>query len=86
MPLSLVMIHSKSQFAVMAGNSEPTGVLPLTLPKNKEVIAVYQNGDCVSRNDVPGYDKDKYLPEGMTYAYEDRDGNVYKLGHGLRYE
>nr|WP_245301468.1 glycoside hydrolase family 3 N-terminal domain-containing protein [Virgibacillus natechei] len=75
----------KPQFEVMAGN-QPVGVLPLTLPANQEVIAVYQNGDCVSRNDVPGYDKDKYLPEGLTYAYEDSDGNIYRLGHGLRYE
>ncbi|RDW20137.1 glycoside hydrolase [Oceanobacillus arenosus] len=75
----------KAQFEVLAGNSKPTGVLPLTLPASEEVIAVYQNGDCVSRNDVPGYDKDKYMPEGLSYAYKDSDGNVYKLGHGLSY-
>lgn len=74
-----------AQFEVIAGNSNPVGVLPLTLPASDQVIAVYQNGDCVSRNDVPGYDKDKYMPEGLSYAYKDSDGNVYKLGHGLRY-
>ena len=74
-----------AQFEVIAGNSEPVGVLPLTLPASDQVIAVYQNGDCVSRNDVPGYDKDKYMPEGLSYAYKDSDGNIYKLGHGLRY-
>ena len=74
-----------AQFEVIAGNSRPVGVLPLTLPASEEVIAVYQNGDCVSRNDVPGYDKDKYMPEGLSYAYKDSDGNIYKLGHGLRY-
>lgn len=74
-----------AQFEVMAGNHKPTGVLPLTLPASDEVIAVYQNGDCVSRNDVPGYDKDKYMPAGLSYAYKDSDGNVYKLGHGLTY-
>jgi beta-glucosidase len=74
-----------AQFEVMAGNHKPTGVLPLTLPASEDVIAVRQNGECVSRNDVPGYDKDKYMPEGLSYAYKDRDGNVYKLGHGLTY-
>lgn len=74
-----------AQFEVMAGNSDPVGVLPLTLPASDEVIAVYQSGECVSRNDVPGYDKDKYMPKGLSYAYKDSDGNVYKLGHGLRY-
>ncbi|RFB09654.1 glycoside hydrolase family 3 protein [Bacillus sp. HNG] len=75
----------KAQLEVIAGNHKPTGVLPITLPASEEVIAVYQNGDCVSPNDVPGYDKDKYMPAGMSYAYEDSDGNVYRLGHGLKY-
>ena len=55
----------KAQFEVIAGNSQPVGVLPLTLPASEAVIAVDENGDCVSRNDVPGYDKDKYMPEGL---------------------
>jgi beta-glucosidase len=75
----------KPQFEVIAGNFEPVGVLPLTLPASEAVIAVDENGDCVSRNDVPGYDKDKYMPEGLQYAYKDSDGNSYQLGHGLRY-
>ncbi len=74
-----------AQLEVLAGSHAPTGVLPLTLPANEEVIAVYQNGECVSRNDVPGYDKDKYMPNGLQYAYKDSDGNVYTLGHGLNY-
>ena len=74
-----------AQFEVIAGNSDPVGVLPLTLPASDQVIAVYQNGECVSRNDVPGFDKDKCMPEGLSYAYKYSDGNVYKLGHGLRY-
>src|SRR5699024_10927327 len=45
-----------AQLEVMAGNHKPTGVLPLTLPASDNVIAVRQNGECVSRNDVPGYD------------------------------
>lgn len=77
--------YYNAQFEVMAGNFKPIGVLPLTLPASEEVIAVDENGECVSRNDVPGFDKDKYMPEGLKYAYEDRDGNVYKLGHGLTY-
>jgi beta-glucosidase len=77
--------YYKAQFEVIAGNSRPVGVLPLTLPASEAVIAVDENGDCVSRNDVPGYDKDKYMPEGLNYAYKDSDGNIYKLGHGLTY-
>lgn len=89
-PLADVLIAGydtfyKAQFEVMAGNSKPVGVLPLTLPASEAVIAVDEEGNCVSRNDVPGYDKDKYMPEGLQYAYKDRDGNVYKLGHGLTY-
>ncbi|MFK9094456.1 glycoside hydrolase family 3 protein [Bacillus salipaludis] len=89
-PLADVLIAGydtfyKAQFEVMAGNFHPVGVLPLTLPASEAVIAVDENRDCVSRNDVPGYDKDKYMPEGLTYAYKDSDGNVYKLGHGLTY-
>ena len=74
-----------AQFEVMTGNHQATGVLPLTLPASEEVIGVYQNGECISRNDVPGFDKDKYMPKGMSYAYKDSDGNIYKLGHGLTY-
>lgn len=70
---------------VIYNKYSPTGVLPLTLPASEAVIAVDENGECVSRNDVPGYDKDLYMPEGMKYAYVDKDGNEYKLGHGLRY-
>ncbi|THE10342.1 glycoside hydrolase family 3 protein [Bacillus timonensis] len=74
-----------AQLEVIAGKHMPSGVLPLTLPASEQVIGVYQNGECVSPNDVPGYDKDKYMPAGMSYAYKDSDGNVYKLGHGLKY-
>lgn len=74
-----------AELEVMAGNFKPVGVLPITLPASEEVIAVDENGVCVSRNDVPGYDKDLYMPEGLNYAYKDSDGNVYKMGHGLTY-
>ncbi|SMQ81408.1 beta-glucosidase [Bacillus sp. OV166] len=77
--------YFKAQYEVMAGNSSPVGVLPLTLPASEAVIAVDENGECVSRNDVPGYVKDEYMPEGLNYAYKDSDGNIYKLGHGLTY-
>jgi len=89
-PLADVLIagydtYYKAQYEVIAGNSRPVGVLPLTLPASEAVIAVDGEGNCVSRNDVPGYDKDKYMPEGLTYAYKDSDGNIYKLGHGLTF-
>lgn len=77
--------YHKAQLEVIAGNFKPVGVLPLTLPASEEVIAVDEDGVCVSRNDVPGYDKDLYMPEGLSYAYKDREGNVYKMGHGLIY-
>ncbi|WP_251032741.1 hypothetical protein [Bacillus sp. ISL-7] len=77
--------YYNAQFEAMAGNFHPVGVLPLTLPASEAVIAVDKHGDCVSRNDVPGYDKDKYMPKGSQYAYKDSDGNIYKLGHGLTY-
>lgn len=75
----------KAQYEVIAANFKPTGVLPLTLPASREVIAVDENGVCISRNDVPGYDKDLYMPEGLSYAYKDSDGNIYTLGHGLSF-
>lgn len=77
--------YYKAQLEMIAGKEQPTGVLPITLPASEEVIAVDEEGKCVSPNDVPGYDKDKYMPEGLSYAYKDSDGNVYRLGHGLRY-
>ena len=75
-----------AQFEVITGNHKPSGVLPLTLPASEDVIAVKHNGECVSRNDVPGYDKDKYMPDGISYAYKDSEGNTYRLGHGLRFK
>lgn len=74
-----------AQFDVFTGQVSPVGVLPLTLPASAEVIAVDENFECVSRNDVPGYDKDLYMPDGMRYAYVDEMGNEYKFGFGLTY-
>ena len=76
---------------VIFGKAEPVGRLPLTLPRGDEVLKVDADGVCVSPNDVPGYDKDRYLPEelkdenGKAYAYRDGDGNYYELGFGLSY-
>ena len=76
---------------VIFGNFAPSGRLPLTLPRNDEVLAVDANGVCVSPNDVPGYEKDRYMPDcmkdenGKAYAYRDRNGNYYEFGFGLRY-
>ncbi len=77
---------------VMFGRFSPVGRLPITLPKNDAVLAVNADGVCVSPNDVPGYDKDQYMPDelkdenGKAYAYRDADGNYYEYGFGLRYE
>ncbi len=74
---------------VMFGRFAPVGRLPLTLPKDDSVLAVNQDGVCVSPNDVPGFDKDAYMPDSMkdengkAYAYRDSAGNYYEYGFGL---
>lgn len=76
---------------VITGLYNPTGVLPITLPRNDAVIAVDENGDCVSPNDVPGYAKDQYMPDelkdenGKAYAYRDSEGNYYESEFGLSF-
>ena len=77
---------------VLFGEFAPVGKLPITLPKNDSVLAVDENGVCISPNDVPGYDKDLYMPESMkdengkAYAYRDAAGNYYELNFGLAYK
>ncbi|MBQ8833781.1 MAG: glycoside hydrolase family 3 C-terminal domain-containing protein [Oscillospiraceae bacterium] len=76
---------------VMFGRYNSTGKLPFTLPKGDEVLAVNADGVCISPNDVPGYDKDQYMPDslkdenGKAYAYRDTAGNYYELNFGLGY-
>ena len=76
---------------VIFGRYNPRGRLPITLPKGDEVLAVNENGVCISPNDVPGYDKDQYMPDslkdenGKAYAYRDAAGNYYELNFGLSY-
>lgn len=76
---------------VIFGRFAPVGRLPVTLPRGEEVLAVNAEGICVSPNDVPGYDKDQYMPEemkdenGKAYAYRDSTGNYYELNFGLSY-
>ena len=77
---------------VIFGRFNPTGKLPITLPKGDEVLAVNAEGVCISPNDVPGYDKDQYIDPailanvpGGSYAYRDADGNYYRSGFGLHY-
>lgn len=65
--------------------------MPITLPKNDEVIAVNNEGVCISHNDIPGYAKDEFMPEelkdenGKAYAYRDSEGSYYEYGFGLRF-
>ena len=76
---------------VIYGKVDPTGKLPITLPKGDEVIKVDKDGKCISPNDVPGYDKDQYMPDhlkdenGKAYAYKDECGNYYEYNFGLNY-
>ncbi|AMB98705.1 hypothetical protein AWM75_01260 [Aerococcus urinaehominis] len=69
---------------VQTGQAEAKGRLPITLPASNEAVAVDENGQCVSPNDVPGYDKEKHME--IPYAYKDSQGNVYKYGFGLNYD
>lgn len=77
---------------VIFGRFAPVGKLPITMPRGEEVLAVDADGVCISPNDVPGYDKDKYMPEelkdenGKAYAYRDAAGNYYEMNFGLTYE
>lgn len=77
---------------IILGKFEPIGLLPITLPKGDQVLSVDSSGNCISRNDVPGYDKDLYMPDSMkdengkAYAYRDSNGNYYEYGYGLRLE
>ena len=89
-----------AQMDIITGVVKPTGKLPITMVSCNEVIETKEvtgeNGEtyeiCVSPNDVPGYDKDQYMdaeilaksPSG-SYAYQDSDGNVYKVKFGLSY-
>lgn len=74
---------------VIFGRFVPTGKLPMTLPKGDEVLAVDAQGVCISPNDVPGFDKDRYMPDnlkdenGKAYAYRDAAGHYYEYGFGL---
>ena len=83
--------YPQATLDVMFGEFSPVGRLPLTLPRGDEVLAVDENGVCISPNDVPGYDKDQYMPDhlkdenGKAYAYRDANGNYYELNFGLRY-
>ena len=76
---------------VITGAFAPAGKLPLTLPKGDEVLKVNADGVCISPNDVPGFDKDQYLPDelkdenGKAYAYRDAAGSYYEYGFGLSY-
>jgi len=88
-PLADVLLAGFDTFAsatmaVIRGRFNPTGKMPLTLPGSDEAIAVDGNGICASPNDVPGYDKEKYM-NGKPYTYVDSEGNKYRLGFGLHY-
>lgn len=93
-------VPQKAQVAVVTGEYNPTGKMPITMVSCNEVIKTnweyLSDGRiydvCVSPNDVPGYDKDQYIdPEilanvnGGSYAYCDEMGNYYRAWFGLSY-
>lgn len=71
-------------FDTIVGDNSPTGILPLSLPVS-EALVVDESGHCASPNDVPGYDKEKFM-DGRQYVYVDAAGNRYVRGFGLRYQ
>ena len=77
--------RTEALFAVIAGDAVPRGRLPLTFPLDNAAIAVDGNGICASPNDVPGFDKERFM-DGRPYVYVDSDGNRYRSGHGLSYD
>lgn len=84
--------YATATMDVILGKCDPTGKMPITLPRNDDVIKVDANGVCISPNDIPGYAKDAYMPDSMkdengkAYAYRDADGNYYELDFGLTYD
>ena len=50
----------------MRGKYAPVGRLPITMPRGDEVLAVNADGVRISPNDVPGYDKDQYMPDALV--------------------
>ena len=97
--LSELVTITDLQLQVLSGAIMPTGKLPVTLPSCTAVLEVTETEIdgvvyelCASPNDVPGYDKDQYIaPEVLaqspsgSYAYQDEDGNTYKVWFGLTY-
>jgi beta-glucosidase len=74
--------RTETVFDAVVGTFAPTGRLPLTFPIDNAAIAVDEHGICASPNDVPGYDKERFM-NGRPYVYTDADGNRYQHGHGL---
>ena len=58
-------------------------------PSHQVFMTVMMDVEFISPNDVPGYDKDRYMPDslkdenGKAYAYRDTAGNYYEYGFGL---
>jgi beta-glucosidase len=70
--LAVFGIKGEALLDVLNGTFNPTGKLPLTIPKDKE--AVENNA-----SDVPGYD------ENFDYVYKNAEGNDYVFGFGISY-
>jgi beta-glucosidase len=65
-------VTSDALFDVLTGAFNPTGRLPMSIPKDQAAI------DSNAR-DVPGH------YESFDYAYRDVIGNIYQFGFGLSY-
>lgn len=65
--------YPEATLDVMLGRFAPVGKLPLTMPRGDEVLAVNAEGVCISPNDVPGFDKDQYMPDSL----KDENGKAY---------
>ncbi|EKS7795041.1 autotransporter domain-containing protein [Edwardsiella piscicida] len=78
---------SEAVVDVIAGNVNPVGALPVTLPRNEgEVVkaetAGPQRSGAIIASDAPGYLRDNQ----DEYVYADRDGSAYLTGFHLTWD
>jgi beta-glucosidase len=71
---------------VLRGRFHPTGSLPITLPRNLDVVVAAEttgpkHDNNATGSDVPGFAR----PAADNYVYKDSDGSAYSTGFGLRY-
>jgi beta-glucosidase len=71
---------------VLRGRFRPTSSLPITLPRNIDVVVAAEttgpkHDNSATGSDVPGFAR----PAADNYVYKDSDGSTYITGFGLHY-